>query len=73
MMEERLQASESLFGGLMDFRGGPTSAQQVDTINAILPDGPFALGITRPTVNRSINSRNSRQLADAHSLAFNAR
>ena len=48
-------------------------AQQVDTINAILPDGPFALGITRPAVNRFINSRNTFQLADAHSLAFNAR
>ncbi len=48
-------------------------AQQVDTINATLPAGPFALGITRPTVNRSVNSRNTFQLADAHSLALNVR
>jgi len=48
-------------------------AQQVDTINATLPDGPFALGITRPTTNRWINSRNTLQIADAHSLAFNTR
>jgi hypothetical protein len=48
-------------------------AQQVDTINATLPEGPFSLGIARPTVNRSINSRNTLQLADAHSLSFDAR
>ena len=48
-------------------------AQNVDTINAILPEGPFALGITRPTTNRSILSRNTLQLADSHSLGFNAR
>ena len=48
-------------------------AQNVDTINATLPDGPFALGITRPTTNRSVETRNTLQLADAHSLGFNAR
>ena len=48
-------------------------AQQVDTINAILPDGPFALGITRPTTNRSVSSRNTFQLADGHSIALNTR
>jgi len=48
-------------------------AQNVDTINAILPEGPFALGITRPTTNRSIQSRNTLQLADSHSLGFNSR
>jgi hypothetical protein len=48
-------------------------AQNVDTINATLPDGPFALGITRPTTNRSLETRNTLQLADAHSLGFNAR
>jgi hypothetical protein len=40
-------------------------AQNVDTINATLPEGPFALGITRPTTNRSIESRNTLQLANA--------
>ena len=48
-------------------------AQNVDTINATLPDGPFALGITRPTTNRSLETRNTLQLADAHSIGFNAR
>jgi hypothetical protein len=38
-------------------------AQNVDTINATLPEGPFAFGITRPTTNRSIESRNTQQLA----------
>ena len=48
-------------------------AQNVDTINATLPEGPFALGITRPTTNRSIESRNTLQLANAHSVGVNAR
>ncbi len=48
-------------------------AQNVDTINAILPEGPFALGITRPTTNRSFESRNTLQIANAHSLGINAR
>ena len=36
MMEERLQASESLFGGLMDFRGGPTSGQQAEQLQSAI-------------------------------------
>ena len=48
-------------------------AQNVDTINATLPDGPFALGITRPTTNRAVQTSNTLQLADAHSIGFNAR
>jgi hypothetical protein len=48
-------------------------AQNVDTINASLPEGPFALGITRPTTNRGFQSRNTLQLADSHSLGFNGR
>lgn len=48
-------------------------AQNVDTINAILPEGPFALGITRPTTNRAIQSRNTLQLANSHSIGVNVR
>jgi TonB dependent receptor len=48
-------------------------AQNVDTINATLPEGPFALGITRPTTNRSVQSRNTLQLADSHSIGLNGR
>lgn len=47
--------------------------QNVDTINAILPDGPFALGITRPTIFRSIGARNTFQISNANSLALNTR
>ena len=32
MMEERRQASESLFGDLMNFRSGPTSGQEADRL-----------------------------------------
>ena len=47
-------------------------AENVDTIRATLPEGVFALGITRPNVNRSISTSNTYQLTDAHSLSFNA-
>ena len=44
-------------------------AENVDTIRATLPDGIFALGITRPTVRRGFTVGNTYQLADAHSLS----
>ena len=47
-------------------------AENVDTIRATLLDQIFALGITRPTTNRSFSTRNTYQLADSHSLSFNA-
>src|SRR5947207_3063928 len=135
MMEDRRQASEDLFGDLMNFQAGPTQgqdadrlrsaiewmreeflkrlqdylrpeqvsawnlyyeattrrpaqpsedgrapagparqnqgAQNVDTIHATLPEGLFALGITRPTLKRSFTSKNTFQVADAHSLSLN--
>src|SRR4030095_5512717 len=43
-------------------------AENVDTIHATLPDGVFALGITRPVVTRSLENVSTYQLADAHSL-----
>ncbi len=46
-------------------------AKNVSTIHATLPSGLFALGITRPAVNRSFASRNTLQLTEAHSLSFN--
>ncbi len=36
MMEDRLQASETLFGGLMDFRRGPTSGQQAELLQSAI-------------------------------------
>ena len=43
----------------------------MDTIRATLPDSIFALGITRPTTNRSVSVRNTYQIADAHSISVN--
>lgn len=43
-------------------------SKNVNTVHATLPEGVFALGITRPNVFRQANSRNTLQLADAHSL-----
>ena len=45
-------------------------AENVDTIRATLPDGIFALGITRPATATSFNSRNTIQVADRHSLTL---
>jgi hypothetical protein len=36
MMEERRQASETLFGDLMNFRAGPTSGQEADRLNSAI-------------------------------------
>src|SRR5262249_8984364 len=36
MMEDRLQASETLFGGLMDFRRGPTSGQDAERLQSAI-------------------------------------
>ena len=48
-----------------------SESENVDTIHATLPDGVFALGITRPAVTRSIGTQNTFQVSDAHSLGFN--
>jgi hypothetical protein len=48
-----------------------TESENVDTIHATLPDGLFALGITRPQLERSIGTRSTYQIADAHSLGLN--
>ena len=45
-----------------------SKSENVGTIRATLPEGVFALGITRPTVFRSIGLQNILQLTDAHSL-----
>jgi hypothetical protein len=43
-------------------------AENVDTVNATLPDGLFELGITRPTTNRSWASTNTLQIAESHTV-----
>lgn len=55
-----------------NFAFSQNRAENVDTIRATLADGVFALGITRPVVNRSVAVRNLYQLADGHSLSLNA-
>lgn len=47
-------------------------AENVDTIRATLPDRIFALGISRPATSRAFEVRNTYQLANTHSLSFNA-
>jgi hypothetical protein len=43
-------------------------SKNVSTVKATLPDGEFALGITRPSTFRQLSSRSTLQLADPHSL-----
>jgi hypothetical protein len=50
-----------------------TESKNVGTIHATLPDGIFALGITRPYVYREVEGRSTYQVADAHSVRFMVR
>ena len=45
-----------------------SESENVGTIRATLPEGIFALGITRPNTYRNIQIRNTYQAADAHSI-----
>lgn len=45
-------------------------SENVDTVRASLPDGVFALGITRPNTYRELESRNTLQMADGHSVGI---
>jgi hypothetical protein len=53
------------------FAASQNEAENVDTIHATLPEGLFALGITRPIVKRSFGTRNTYQVTEAHSLSVN--
>ena len=44
--------------------------ENVGTVKAETPDGPFSLGITRPDVNRYFEGRGILQLWELHSLHF---
>ena len=46
-------------------------AENADTIHATLPEGPFDLGIVRPTTNRTMRTRGTYQFFDSHSLTYN--
>jgi hypothetical protein len=43
-------------------------AENVSTVKALTPDGPFSLGITKPVVKRSYNLKGVLQISSAHSL-----
>ena len=43
-------------------------SENVDTVHATLPDGVFALGITKPNTWRQLSSRSTLQEASSHSL-----
>lgn len=55
-----------------DFSFSRNESKNVDTINAQLPDGVFALGITKPATNRAFSTVNTLQLTNEHSLTFDA-
>jgi hypothetical protein len=42
--------------------------ENVGTVKAETPEGPFSLGITRPVINRSYDLKSIVQVADAHTL-----
>jgi hypothetical protein len=50
------------------FEFGQSNAENVGTIHATLPEGVFALGITRPRMNRGFEIENTYQLAPSHSI-----
>src|SRR5262245_19027803 len=52
----------------LNFTVSDNKKENVGTVKAQLPDGLFSLGVTRPTLNRSYDTRGTVQLADAHSL-----
>ena len=52
----------------LNFTVSDNKKENVGTVKAELPDGPFSLGVTRPTLNRFYDLRSVLQLADAHSL-----
>ena len=52
----------------MNFTVSDNKQENVGTVKAETPDGPFSLGVTRPTLHRFYDANGVLQLADAHSL-----
>jgi hypothetical protein len=52
----------------LNFTVNDNKQENVGTVKAVVLDGPFSLGVTRPTLNRSYDVRSIFQLANAHSL-----
>ena len=52
----------------LNFTVTDNKKENVGTVKTELLEGPFSLGVTRPTLNRSYDTHGTLQLADAHSL-----
>jgi hypothetical protein len=52
----------------LNFTVSDNKQENVGTVKAETPTGPFSLGVTRPTLNRFYDAKGVLQLADAHSL-----
>ncbi len=52
----------------LNFTVDDNKQENVGTVQAETVDGPFSLGVTRPTLNRFYDVKSVLQLADAHSL-----
>ncbi len=52
----------------MNFTFSDNKQENVGTVKAETPTGPFSLGITRPTLNRLYDLKGVLQLANAHSM-----
>jgi hypothetical protein len=46
-------------------------AENVDTIHATLPTGPYDLGVTKPQITSNLKTTGTYQIRDAHSLTYN--
>jgi hypothetical protein len=57
----------------INISGNDNRSENVGTVKAELPDGPYDLGITRPNIFRNLNGRGILQLTEAHSLHFGVR
>ena len=52
----------------LNFTFSDNKQENVGTVKAETPTGPFSLGVTRPVANRSYETRGILQIADAHAL-----
>ena len=57
----------------LSFTVSDNKQENVGTVQAETPTGPFSLGITRPTLNRSYDLKNVLQLADTHTMNIGLR
>ena len=65
--------SGPLIPGLLTFgmSGSQNESKNVDTVRATLGDGSiYALGITKPSINRSLTSNGTLQITDGNSLSY---